>query len=545
MAAGRYDDQFAIDDVSILDQVSFDLICDQTDFDANSFHRFPQVPLEASPYEYLARSWHTNVEALHPWADTRTASSPSTTSTPLPPTNLRSDSNDLSRQGSSESKRKLELLDGALQNKRPKSSHGHTHPSHTAMNRKTGACLPCQMRTNKHGCLPGPDQTGPCQACLKKAQTLIPVLCRRARFQDIKLIRLGPSRDFATTLRWLRDTKPSPDPQKAEWKRLTNISVKKSRRTNHGYIELQLSQGHSSGTLNLRVQEFDPVESDKTDCPWFDDGVARVYQCPHFAIADRDHAADQVRQFIDSNLDEYVDRLLPASSEPSAAFVRMAFQTALDRAQTSSLIALTVRFWVAGRLIEDPWSIQGKETLGMKADPCAASPYSRRIPVTPIMDFQIDNIVIYDYLMIMLDRIRKAMKERIMPMKKEDWFDIHLAIFVLLHHVDLTLKHDVDFASSRNLGKRFSNRPLIEMITFGANSLLSFHQHEKGHFPLSAPKWTDVESSYAFNESQKIYLLEARRLIQQIQLPRIPGDDLFWISQVYDNTWQPAAVEVY
>ncbi len=98
MAAGRYDDQFAIDDVSILDQVSFDLICDQTDFDANSFHRFPQVPLEASPYEYLARSWHTNVEALHPWADTRTASSPSTTSTPLPPTNLRSDSNDLSRQ---------------------------------------------------------------------------------------------------------------------------------------------------------------------------------------------------------------------------------------------------------------------------------------------------------------------------------------------------------------------------------------------------------------------------------------------------------------
>ena len=539
MAAGGYDDQF-------LDQVSFDLLPGRMDFDPISFHRFPQVSPEASPYGYAAvRNCNNNFEVLPPWADIRTASSSSSISTPLPATDLSGSYNGLSPQVSSELKRKPELLDGALPNKRPKSASGHTHPIHTAMNRKTGACLPCQMRTNKHGCLPGPDENGPCQACWKKAQALSPVLCRRARFQDVKLIRLGPSRDFATTLRWLKDLKPSPDPQKAEWKRLTNMPVKKSRRTNHGYIELQLSQGHSKGTLNLRVQEFDPVESDKIDYPWSDDGIAHVYHCPHFAIADRDHAADQVRQFIDSNSDEYVDRLLPASSEPSAAFVRMAFQTALNRAQKSSLIALTIKFWVAGRLIEDPWNIQGQETLGMKVDPCPASPFSNRIPVPPIMDFQIDNIVIYDYLMNMLDRIRKAMKQRIMPMKKEDWFDIHLATFVLLHHVDLTMKHDVDFALSRNLHKRFSNRPLIEMITFGANSLLSFHQHEKGHFPLSAPKWTDVESSYTFDETQRNYLLEARKLIQQIQLPRIPGDDLFWTSQVYDRTWEPAAVEVF
>jgi hypothetical protein len=544
MPSSGYDDQFPIVDVSALDQLQFGLFPDQMIFDPNLFNSFPQAPLEASSYEYAAvRSWDNNFEVSPLWTDTRTATNSSSTSTPIPPTDLSSNENDLSRQSSSESKRKLELLDGALSKKRPKSAACHTRSIHTPMNRKTGACLVCQMRTNKHGCLPGPDPTGPCLACWKKANTL-GAICRRARFQDVKLIRLGPSRDLANTLRWLKDMKSSSDPQKAEWKRLTNLSAKKSLQTNHSYIEVPLSQGHSTSTLNLRVQEFDPVESDKTYYTWFDNGASRVYQCPHFAIADRDHTTDQVHQFIESNLKEYVDRLLPASSNPSAAFVRMVFQTALDRAHQSSLVALAIRFWVAGRLIEDPWSIQGHETLGMKVDPREASPFSKRIPVTPIMDFQIDNIVIYDYLTNMLDRIRKAMKQRTMPMKKEDWFDIHLATFTLLHHVDLTMKHDVDFALSRNLQKRFSNRPLIEMITLGANSLLSYHQHEKGHFPLSAPKWTDVETSHTFSESQKSYLLEARRLIQQIQVPRKPGDDLFWTSQVYDSTWQPASVEV-
>jgi len=355
---------------------------------------------------------------------------------------------------------------------------------------------------------------------------------------------MGPSRDLAHTLRWLKEMKIPQDSQKAEWKPLTNLPVKKSRQAGQPYIELRLSQGHSNSTLNLRVQEYDPVENDKTGYTWVDHGVKHVYECAHYAIADRDHAKEQVRLFIDSNLEKYVDQLLPAPRDPSTTFIRMVFQTALDRAPESSLIKLTIKFWVAGRLIEEPWSIRGDEKLGMKPDPLPASPFSKRIPVTPIMDFQIDNIVIYDYLRHMLDDIRKAMKARIMPIKKEDWFDIHLATFILLNHVDLTMKHDVEYALVHTPWKRFSNRPLIEMVTFGANSLLNFHQQEKGHFPLSAPNWPDVEKSHSFNENQKSYLPQARRLIQQIEVPRRPGEDLFWASQIYDSSWEPAIVEV-
>jgi hypothetical protein len=529
---------FPTSDMPAFEQLLFDPISGQM-----VLHRYQAQPPAILQYPALD-SWDKGLDIATQWDDAPSATNPSSSSTPFPLSDLSGSDSDLSQQVSLQSKRKLEQADGTTPNKRSNTAASHTHPTHTAMNRKNGACLPCQMRTNKHGCRPGPDPNGPCQACWKRANSLGPPICRRARFQDIKIIRLGPSRDFANTLRWLKDMKLPQDPQKAEWKKLTNLPVKQPRQTNHGYIEVQLSQGHSNSTLNLRVQKFEPAESDKTNYLWFDDNVRYVYECPHYAIADRDHATDQIRRFIDSNLEEYIDNLLPATDDPSATFVRMAFHHARDRARKSSLIELTLRFWVAGRLIEDPWSIQGRETLGMKRDPWPMSPYSQRIPVTPIMDFQIDNIVIYDYLMDMLGRIRKAMKERIMPIK-EDWFDIHLATFILLHHVDLTMKHDVDFAISRNLQKRFSNRHLIEMITTGANALLSFHQHEKGHFPLSAPRWSDVERSHSFNESQKSYLLEARRLIQQIEVPQEAGDDLFWTSQIYDSAWRPAVVEVF
>jgi hypothetical protein len=534
---------FPPSDMHPLDEL-FGQLSGQMLFPPHAFNPYTQAQPAATVDQYSAVvGWDKDLEIPTTWDDAPSATNPSSNSTPFPLSDLSGSDSDLSLQVSSQSKRKLEPVDETTPKKRSNTAAGHTHPTHTAMNRKQGACLPCQMRTNKHGCRPGPDPNGPCQACCKRANSPGPPICRRARFQDVKIIRLGPSRDFANTLRWLKDMKVPQDPQKAEWKKLTNLPVKQSRQTNHGYIEVQLSQGHSNSTLNLRVQEFEPAESDKTNYVWFDNGVEYVYECPHYAIADRDHATDQVRQFIDSNLEQYIHNLLPATNDPCATFVRMAFHHALDRARKSSLIALTLRFWVAGRLIEDPWSIQGPETLGMKLDPWPESPYSQHIPVTPIMDFQVDNIVIYDYLMDMLGRIRKAMKERIMPIK-EDWFDIHLATFILLHHVDLTMKHDVDFAISRNLQKRFSNRPLIEMITIGANALLSFYQHEKGHFPLSAPRWIDVERSHRFNESQRSYLLEARRLIQQIEVPKKAGDDLFWTSQIYDSAWHPAVVEV-
>jgi hypothetical protein len=531
MASNNYG-YFSDFDVHSLGQMQLQPFPDEFSFDQTPFGIFNQAQIEVTTYEYPAvRSWDNSLRAPLNWGETPTASNISSNNTPLPPNDQSSSDNGLSCQVSSESKRKLDLIDQSSLNKRPKLADGHAH---TARKRKV-ACISCQMKTSKHRCMSGPDPAGPCLACSKRAKALGPVMiCRRGRYQDINFIRWGPSKDIAETKRWL---KTPLDSERPKWKRLTDLQ------TSQNYIELRLSQGHSNSTLNLRVQGFNPVEGDKTSYPWYDNGAKHFYECPHYAIAETDHATEQIRLFIDLNMERYIYQLLPDTSDPRAIFIRRVFKTALDRADEYPLVKSALKFWVAGRFIEDPWKIQGHETLGMKLDHLPASPFSQHIPVTPIMNFQIDNIVIHDHLTIMLGKIRKAMKKRILPIKKKDWFEIHLATIILLYHVDLTMKHDIDFARLRNMSKRFSNRPLIEMITFSANALLSFHQHEKGHFPLSAPNWTDVETSYSFTDPQKSYLLEARKLIKQIKVSRNPGDDLFWTSQIYDSKWEPKVVE--
>ena len=527
-------------DLPFLNQSQFDF--SQDFFDESILNLEPIVEPNSHPTVF---GWTDGPQGppLDQWRDTPTVTNVSSVSTPLPAFENDGSDNDISRRTSSDSKRKLEELDQEDPTKRPRSDSGQADT--TIRNRLTGACLCCQMRTNKHKCPPGPSPDGPCMPCYKKATSLAPALCHRARFQDVEIFRLGPSKDFANTLRWLQKGSTSTeDPQKALWKPISNIPAKKSRHSLQGYKTLRLSQGHTQDTLNLRVQEFDPTKDDKQNYTWFDKGTEHTYHCPPFAIADKDHAKEEIRRFINANMEAYINRLLPESQNLATAFVRRIFQTALDRAHECSLVKMALTFWVAGRLIEEPWCIRGEETLGMTPDALPSSPYYSKIPVTPIMDFQIDNVVIHDHLKRLLQNIRHSMREKIMPIKKEDWFDIHLTTFILLHHVDLTMRHDMDFAKQHNLAKRFSNKPLVDMITMGANTLLEYYQHEKGHYPLSAPTWHEVESSYMFDDTQKHHLLEVRKMLRQLDAPHIAGDDLFWTSQIHKNNWCPAVVQV-
>ena len=520
----------------------------------------PPIALTYPPLTYSLHPYHQqNVhDTYHPgWMSVSSAppSQPSSqwVNTPTLTTSTFSSPRPLSENGSLEDHFPQPTASHALVKRRRESSdevqakkkHRLEGQEQLAMNRLKGACLNCQMRTNKHRCPAGPDPDGPCQACIKKGTSLCPVICRRARFQDVEIFRLGPSRDYASTLRWLRkECIANPDQQFALWKPIENLPRKKSRGQPTPYKTLKLSQLCTSTTLDLRVQEYDPNSDDRQHYTWFENDFPRTYECPPYAIADRDHAKEVIRSFISENMEDYIDHLLPESEETASKFVRMVFQTALARSLESSLVALALRFWVAGRFIESPWSIRGEEDLGMCADTNINSPYYNRIPVTPIMDFQIDNIVIHEHLKKLLQDIRKAMRQKIMPIKKDDWFDVHLTTFILLHHVDLTVQHDMEFAKQHNIWhRRFSNKPLIDMITFGANTLLEYVHHEKGYFPLSA-SWDQVESAYNFTGPQKVYLLSARKLIKQLGAPQQPGDALFWTSQLHVKQWEPVPVTV-
>lgn len=110
------------------------------------------------------------------------------------------------------------------------------------------------------------------------------------------------------------------------------------------------------------------------------------------------------------------------------------------------MIRRALKLWVTSRLIEVPWRICGQDTLNMNVCLDMDSPYYGRIPVTPIMDFQIDNIAIYYFLMPLKAKILKDLQKKILANRKEDWLEIHLTMFILLNNVERQTKHDGWFA---------------------------------------------------------------------------------------------------
>ncbi len=88
----------------------------------------------------------------------------------------------------------------------------------------------------------------------------------------------------------------------------------------------------------------------------------------------------------------------------------------------------------------------------MSRDENPSSPYHDRIPVPPIVDLQIDLIVINEILQKELKKILQMLKMMLESSDRwNNWFEIYLAYFVLLHNVELTMAHDAWFVKRNNL----------------------------------------------------------------------------------------------
>lgn len=229
------------------------------------------------------------------------------------------------------------------------------------------------------------------------------------------------------------------------------------------------------------------------------------------------------------------------------------------------LVEGALKLWVGCRFIEEPWSIMGSETLDQSTDPNPASPYHTKIPIPPIVDLQIDLIVINEILQPKLKRILnmlKAMLESSDPWN--NWFEIYLAYFILLHNVELTMAHDAWFVRRNNLKvgppplpsfllpffrtwltsdkRKYSNKNLVDTIMGGATTLLTcFHYAHQGYAPFSQP---ELEATQNWTEETKVYLREVRPLMQGVggDCVQEPAREMFWTSQLMHGGWRPVVL---
>jgi hypothetical protein len=131
----------------------------------------------------------------------------------------------------------------------------------------------------------------------------------------------------------------------------------------------------------------------------------------------------------------------------------------------SELVKTALLLWSATRMIERTWLICGNDLLGFapmtgKIGPCRFNQHQPAIPVTPVMDTQLDEIIIGGILLPLKNKLLNLMKERALSKRKEDWYELYLASFLTLHNAELVLDHMADYAKRFGMTVSITEKPI-------------------------------------------------------------------------------------
>lgn len=109
-------------------------------------------------------------------------------------------------------------------------------------------------------------------------------------------------------------------------------------------------------------------------------------------------------------------------------------------------------------MIEIEWEICGRNTLGISRISDPTNPRNGKIPIPPIMDTQLDQIIITQVLYPLKKKLLDRFEEMITPVRPEDWFEIYLTAFIILNHIERLAEHSARHAKlhSMSVSKQLS-----------------------------------------------------------------------------------------
>jgi hypothetical protein len=87
---------------------------------------------------------------------------------------------------------------------------------------------------------------------------------------------------------------------------------------------VELSQNWTLNTLRIRLDQYQPMDTDKQYYSWVDSGVEKHYQTPAYGIENLAVASSAIEKFLWQNFDGYIEAHLLNATE----ITRKTFQTA-------------------------------------------------------------------------------------------------------------------------------------------------------------------------------------------------------------------------
>src|SRR6266487_1571374 len=90
-----------------------------------------------------------------------------------------------------------------------------------------------------------------------------------------------------------------------------------------------------------------------------------------------------------------------------------------------SMVAQALDLWATCRMIEKSWGMCGEDTLGLTPIAEEGNPWKGKIPITPIMDTQLDQIIIQGFLVPLREKLLHELTEKVNVHLPDMWFEIY------------------------------------------------------------------------------------------------------------------------
>ncbi|KAK4171558.1 hypothetical protein QBC36DRAFT_339723 [Triangularia setosa] len=409
----------------------------------------------------------------------------------------------------------------------------------TALARKEGVCARCKK--SKRQCdLAAKSLYVSCTLCMcTKIYKNVPRMpCFRSTLVDILFFRAGPAANEPLFTR-----------------RLVEFKLEDLSAPDVPVRTLKLTQKVGHHRLTVYASEFKPEPTDKLSYHWKDSfGNPREMVMPPFTLTNLDKTHAHFRQYIDSAKWAYLESM-KCQQDDDLTWMTVSVAIEYARRKPDSLVADTLDMWAVSRMIEIPWEICGEwqDTLGLSTVQDPENPHRGKIPIPPIMDTLLDQIVIKTFLQPLRERVIKKFERLISPARPEVWFEVYLTAFVILNHIERLARHSASHARLHSMPTKYSNTSFLEGAFHTAKVILSrFHFVCNGSAPLRLDWKKEKTGELAKLQPEEVALMEKTQAIirrkendvlslrQTHQYER----PLYWCHQLYFEDWDTSPVHI-
>ena len=180
------------------------------------------------------------------------------------------------------------------------------------------------------------------------------------------------------------------------------------------------------------------------------------------------------------------------------------------------MVTKALKLLAVNRMIELDWTICNSEALGQLPISDIESPWHGKVPVTPVMDTQLDQIIIQLFLIPLRLDLLQILQTRLYSGRKEDWFETFLVVFILCTNTEWLLRHSQKNARRYGARNRYNSMRLAEEYFHGTRILLAHFQHLCSLKPLRLKSKVKANSSeYSLRSHEVDFLQKFNKLVEE------------------------------